>query len=69
LESDQKSVSTEFNPDEEVTRAQLGTVISRLLWGNKYANPIAHGFYTNHLDALKKDGIMTNIDPTIQEIK
>jgi len=69
LDSDQKSVSTQFNPDEEVTRAQLGTVISRLMWGNKYANPTANWFYTNHLDALKKDGIITNIDPTTQEIK
>ncbi len=49
-----------FNPLWSVTRAQFGTVLSRLLyWGNYDGwNP----YYKKHLDALKKHWIMKYID-------
>ena len=49
-----------FLPNKEVTRAQFGTIMSRLLWWSKYAwwTP----YYRKHLNALKENGIMTQID-------
>ena len=52
--------TTTFNPNEEVNRAQFGTVLSRALWGDKYNNE-GTLFYTKHLNALKAKGIMKNI--------
>ena len=58
LDTDGK-VSKTFNPDEIVTRAQFGTVLSRLLrWAkNNGGTP----YYAKHLQALKNVGIMTKI--------
>ena len=49
-----------FLPNMEVTRAQFGTIISRLLWWKKYAwwTP----YYRKHLNALKENNIMTQIE-------
>ena len=49
-----------FNPNEEVTRAQFGTVLSRTLRGNQYNGGTP--FYLYHLTALQKSGIITKID-------
>jgi hypothetical protein len=49
-----------FLPNLEVTRAQFGTIMSRLLWWKKYAwwTP----YYRKHLNALKENNIMTQIE-------
>ena len=49
-----------FLPNMQVTRAQFGTIMSRLLWWKKYAwwTP----YYRKHLNALKENGIMTQIE-------
>ena len=49
-----------FLPNMQVTRAQFGTIMSRLLWWKKYAwwTP----YYRKHLNALKENNIMTQID-------
>lgn len=49
-----------FNPNEEVTRAQFGTVLSRTLRGNQYNG--GEPFYSNHLNALQNAEIMKYID-------
>ena len=49
-----------FNPNDEVTRAQFGTVLSRTLRGNQYNG--GQPFYIFHLDALEKAHIMQQID-------
>ena len=57
-----------FNPNGIVTRAEFGTVLSRALWGDLYdgANP----YYADHLNALKEEGIMTNIsNPNMTEVR
>jgi len=51
----------EFNPTWFITRAEFGTVFSRLLYWKKY-NGDAEIRYRPHLNALKMDGIMTKID-------
>lgn len=59
---------SEFNPNNTVTRAQFGTVLSRVLYGDQYNTP-GDAYYTNHLTALQLDGIITNTDPTLQELR
>jgi hypothetical protein len=49
-----------FQPYLVVSRAQFGTILSRLLWQTTYAG--GKMYYTNHLQALKDNGIMTQID-------
>ncbi|MDR2541733.1 MAG: hypothetical protein LBD11_08615 [Candidatus Peribacteria bacterium] len=49
-----------FQPLLVVTRAQFGTVLSRLLRQNTYAG--GKPYYMKHLQALKENGIMTQID-------
>jgi hypothetical protein len=41
-----------FQPYEKVSRAQFGTVLSRLLRKNTYAG--GNPYYTKHLQALKE---------------
>jgi hypothetical protein len=54
-----------FNPSSMVTRAEFGTVLSRVLYGTTYEwwTP----FYKNHLEALKNADIITNTNPDIIE--
>ena len=60
--------TTHFNPNDEISRAQFGTILSRLIWGTKYNN--GSNYYANHLNALKLAGIMTQIsNPNINEIR
>jgi hypothetical protein len=48
-----------FSPKLRVTRAQFGTIMSRLLWWKKYAGWTP--YYRKHLNALKENNIMTQI--------
>ena len=50
---------TSFRPYDTISRAEFGTALSRALWGNKYEGGTP--YYTNHLNALKAAGIMTQI--------
>lgn len=59
---------TAFRPNDAVTRAEFGTVLSRALWGD--ANNGGEPYYVDHLDALKDAGVMTNIsNPTMKEVR
>lgn len=49
----------EFRPFDNVTRAEFWTALSRVLYWDKY-EWWSH-YYTNHLNALKSAGIMTQI--------
>lgn len=57
-----------FNPYGLVTRWEYATVFSRVLFGDKFNKDWAD-FYTNHLEALKKAGILKDTTPTMQEIR
>lgn len=59
---------TSFNPEGIVSRAQFGTVLSRTLYGTEYNNESAE-YYLDHLQALADNGIITNTDPTLQELR
>ena len=57
-----------FRPKDKVTRAEFGTVLSRLLYWNKYE--WWEKYYTNHLKALQSNWIMNNIsNPSMNEIR
>jgi hypothetical protein len=53
--------NNEFAPEQVVTRAQFGTVLSRALWGTAY-NTTEEEYYVSHLKALNKIGIMKTIN-------
>jgi len=50
-----------FKPTDPVDRAQLWTVLSRILWGDMY-NSNGKWYYIYHLNALKQQWIMNKID-------
>ena len=56
--------NNEFLPNDYVTRAEFGAVISRVLWWDKYnlVHTKEKPRYTDHLNALKDEWIMTKID-------
>ena len=59
----------EFRPFDLVTRAEFGTVLSRILYWDTY-NQVWGKYYSKHLNALKKTWIMTKIDnPSQKEIR
>ncbi len=57
-----------FNPNGLVTRAEYATVFSRVLYWS--ANNQKDGpYYEKHLAALKEAGILSNDNPTIEEVR
>jgi hypothetical protein len=69
LNADGITSKESFDPAGYITRAQFGTVFSRLLFGDKYnvqdeseLHKIQWYWYKAHLEALKENNIMTKID-------
>jgi hypothetical protein len=69
LNADWVTPAASFNGWDYVTRAQFGTVFSRLLFGDKYnvedESDVYQDewyWYKDHLEALKENLIMTKID-------
>jgi hypothetical protein len=58
----------DFMPDSDVTRAEFGTVFSRILRGSTYEGN-DQAWYQRHLQALKDNNIITNGDPMIKELR
>lgn len=50
---------TAFRPYDTISRAEFGTALSRVLWGNEYEGGTP--YYANHLNALKSAAIMNQI--------
>lgn len=65
LQSDGKTVDTKFNPHDQVNRAQFGTILSRLIYGDAYniytGEETTFKRYEKHLAALNRDNIMKKI--------
>jgi hypothetical protein len=59
---------SDFMPDTYVTRAEFGTVFSRLLRGSTYEGTDQE-WYQKHLQALQEHYIITTIDPTLRELR
>lgn len=61
-----------FRPNETMTRAMVGTTISRILFGTTYNVPLTDKktkWYALHLKALVKEDILTKIGNVLQEEK
>jgi hypothetical protein len=60
-----------FSPTKTVTRAEVGTILSRLLRGREYATqPGDETYYARHLQALKDAGIMKTVTyPEMLELR
>jgi hypothetical protein len=72
LRPDGETVKAHFDPNGYVTRAEFGTVLSRLLYGKTYSVENVAGInrYVKHLQGLKDHGIMTKIDvPMMKELR
>ncbi len=57
-----------FNPHALVSRAEFGTVLSRVLFAGKY-NQDGEKWYEKHLNALKEAKVLSNTTPTLQELR
>jgi hypothetical protein len=64
LESDGIEPLKSFHPNEVVTRAQFGTILSRLIFGDAYniKERDTDIWYQKHLNALKENKIMNKIE-------
>ena len=62
--SDGITPAPKFRPNDFVTRAEFGTFMSRLVFGDTYNSKTANDpkWYQAHLEALKEHGIITQID-------
>lgn len=69
LESDGITPLASFNPNAYVTRAQFGTVLSRVLYGNTYDNHSATQWRVGHLSNLQSNNIITMTDPNLKEFR
>ena len=57
-----------FDPTWEISRADFGTVLSRVIRGTRYNGGTP--YYAAHLNALKNAGIMNNIStPKMKELR
>ena len=54
-----------FRPNDEVTRAEFATALSRML----YSTPDGKPYYTTHLQKLKAEWILTNDDYKMKELR
>ena len=54
----------EFMPNKILDRAEFGTIVSRLLWWDKYniIDTDHRSYYEAHLQVLKDNGILTQIE-------
>ena len=57
-----------FNPQGEVSRAEFATVLSRVLFGDKY-NQAGADFASKHLEALKSAGILKSTQSDLKELR
>jgi hypothetical protein len=57
-----------FRPNDEVTRAEFVTALSRLLYSTSDgAYEFTPKYYTNHMEKLKSERILTNTNPKMAE--
>ena len=55
--------TNKFRPNDEVTRAEFATALSRMLYNTSDGQP----YYITHLKKLKQEWIITNDNPRIKE--
>jgi hypothetical protein len=69
-ESDGKKTKKNFDPNDFVSRAEFGTVLSRLIFDGKYNTGNARARYVDHLQNMKKISIINDISkPAMKELR
>ncbi len=60
-----------FRPNDLVSRAEFGTIVSRIIWWDKYNTNADDSlpYYENHLNMLKSNAIMTQIENPLTRIE
>ena len=58
----------DFNPNKTVTRSEFATVLSRIIFEDKY-NQDWENYYEKHIKALEKVNILGNTDPNLIEAR
>ena len=59
-----------FRPDDEVTRAEFATALSRMLYKTSdWIYKSTDKYYTNHMSKLVKEWIITKDDPKMKELR
>ena len=58
---------TNYNPNGTVTRDQMATIFSRLLYGSTYDSSDNAYWYKFHIEAMKHAGFIAKVDPKIVE--
>ncbi|MDR3168382.1 MAG: hypothetical protein LBU27_01060 [Candidatus Peribacteria bacterium] len=71
MHGDGIGVQEAFFPNRTITRAEVGTILSRLLRGTTYATQLGdETYYGRHLQALKNAGIIKTIShPEMLELR
>lgn len=67
--NERTKLTAKYNPYQVVTRDQLVTIVSRLLYGSTYDGSSPEKWYLNHMQAMLKEGFITKPNPTIIESK
>ena len=66
----QNMPNNKFRPDDEVTRAEFATALSRMLYHTSdWEYKSTDKYYTNHMENLVKEWIITNDDPNMKELR
>ena len=57
-------INNKFLPNDIVSRAEFGTIASRIIWWSRYnvRNTAQHPYYERHLNELKREKIMTKVE-------
>ena len=59
-----------FRPDDEVSRAEFATALSRMLYNTSdWQYKSTDKYYTNHMSKLVKEWIITKDDPKMKELR
>ena len=59
-----------FRPNDEVTRAEFATALSRMLYQTSdWIYKSTDKYYTNHMSKLVKEWIITKDDPKMKELR
>ena len=66
----QNMPNNKFRPDDEVTRAEFATALSRMLYNTSdWQYKSTDKYYTNHMSKLVKEWIITKDDPKMKELR
>ena len=63
LHSDGKTPLSAFDPRKFVSRAELITTLSRVLYGNTYDNNQQYTWFENHMQKFLEEKIITKLLP------